>query len=222
MMKRKPKKRDDFSFRPFGQLKSAISDKSIRTAPETKPPAPPPLPSDHDIFLDAMKDVRVIPEFRDLPVQKPQIKTPRKQPHPDKEVLDTLDGIAKGKLPIRLSDTQEYVEWVNPDYCTTKSIAKKLHGGSFAVQDMLDLHGFTEEEADEHVSKFLRNALLHGLGCVKIIHGRGLKSPDRPVLKSALAAWLTGRYRNNVVAFASARQCDGGLGAVYVLLKAKR
>ncbi|UCH46386.1 MAG: Smr/MutS family protein [Nitrospiraceae bacterium] len=54
---------------------------------------------------------------------------------------------------------------------------------------------------------------------MKIIHGRGLRSPDGPVLKKAVIQWLLTRYRKYIVAFASARQCDGGLGAIYVLFR---
>jgi DNA-nicking Smr family endonuclease len=69
------------------------------------------------------------------------------------------------------------------------------------------------------VEEFLRNALKTSRRCVKIIHGRGLRSPKGPVLKEALIKWLSLRHRKNVIAFVTARQCDGGLGALYVLLR---
>ncbi len=87
------------------------------------------------------------------------------------------------------------------------------------MQDFIDLHGFTVDEAEVHVEEYLRSARLNGLRCIKIIHGRGLKSPLGPVLKEALVGWLSGRYRKNIIAFATARRCDGGLGALYILLK---
>ena len=53
-----------------------------------------------------------------------------------------------------------------------------------------------------------------------VIHGRGLKSSQGPVLKELLVRWLTtGSLSHLVLAFASARPCDGGTGALYVLLK---
>jgi DNA-nicking Smr family endonuclease len=219
-MKRKKADPEDFSFRPFRQLKSSISEHSARTVPKKECPAPPPPPpSDHDIFTQAMKDVREIKEFRDIPVRKKTVKAIRRQEHPDREALKTLEGIARGRLPIRLADTQEYVEWMNPDYDVAPVIIKRLHEGRFAVQDLLDLHGYTIGEADTKIAEFMRNSLLRGLRCVRIIHGRGLKSQNGPVLKDALLKWLTGHYRKNVMAFVTARQCDGGLGAVYILLK---
>jgi len=45
------------------------------------------------------------------------------------------------------------------------------------------------------------------------------QAAKKPAAKKAVARRLAGHYRNKVIAFVSARQCDGGLGAVYVLLK---
>jgi DNA-nicking Smr family endonuclease len=222
-MKRIKSDPNDFSFRPFVQLKSAIDKLSARNKPKKGTPAPPPAPTDHDIFVLAMKDVREIKEFRDSPVRK---RTLKKVIHihanPDHEVLKTLEGITLGRLPLKLADTQEYVEWTNPDHGIDRAIAKQLHEGLFAVQDLLDLHGHTVDEADARVSEFLKSAWLRGLKCVRIIHGRGLKSQNGPVLKHTLLTWLTGRFRKNVIAFATARQCDGGLGAVYILLGSRK
>jgi len=48
---------------------------------------------------------------------------------------------------------------------------------------------------------------------------QGLRSVRGPVLEDAVIRRLSGRYRRDVIAFVSARQCDGGLGALYVLLQ---
>jgi DNA-nicking Smr family endonuclease len=43
------------------------------------------------------------------------------------------------------------------------------------------------------------------------------------VLKSRLANWLArGQSARRILAFASARSCDGGTGALYVLLRRDR
>jgi DNA-nicking Smr family endonuclease len=66
----------------------------------------------------------------------------------------------------------------------------------------------------------MREAVATGKRAVLIIHGRGLSSPALPVLKTRVAEWLTtGYWRKWVVAFTSARRCDGGSGASYVLLR---
>jgi DNA-nicking Smr family endonuclease len=219
-MKRKKKENDDFSFRPFNQLKSSIDSRpKIRNESHAASVAPT---SDADIFKQAMKDVREIKEFRDIPVGSKSVKSIRRHEHPDREAVKTLEGITKGKLPMKLSDTQEYVEWSNPELDCSRFIPKQLHEGTFAVQDLLDLHGYTVDEAESKVSEFLKKALISSLRCVRIIHGRGLKSQHGPVLKNALTGWLTGKFRKNIMAFVTARQCDGGLGAIYILLKAQK
>jgi DNA-nicking Smr family endonuclease len=59
-----------------------------------------------------------------------------------------------------------------------------------------------------------------GLRTVLIIHGRGLSSPGEPVLKPLLEERLNrDGWRKWVLAYTSARACDGGAGATYVLLR---
>ena len=95
----------------------------------------------------------------------------------------------------------------------------KLHTGHFSAQGYLDLHGYTGDEVNETLDAFLAEAFQRDWKCVKVIHGRGLRSVKGPVLKDAVVRRLVGRYRKQVIAFVSARQCDGGLGAMYVLLR---
>jgi len=86
----------------------------------------------------------------------------------------SLCEIAEGHRPINLPDTQEYVEWTNPEY--HDSIIPKLHEGHFSIQAFLDLHGCTVFEAEEELDAFFHESFAKGLRCVKIIHGRGLRS----------------------------------------------
>ncbi len=213
----KKREAEDFSFRPFKNLKKTIETaKPVPVPPESAAKASP-CPDDEELFRLEMKDVREIEEFRRMPVPRRRHVPVTGREDADRETLKTLEEISKGRRPIRLSDTQEYVEWVNPAYGSA-AIAKKLHEGRFAVQEFIDLHGYTVDEAETQIDGFLRDARIHGLHCVKIIHGRGLKSPQGPVLKEALIGWLSGRHRKNIISFVTARQCDGGLGALYVLL----
>jgi DNA-nicking Smr family endonuclease len=97
------------------------------------------------------------------------------------------------------------------------SVLKKLRRGQYRVQAEIDLHGLTVAEAKQALREFLANALDRQLRCVRIIHGKGLRSGHRgPVLKGVVSSVL--RRVGPVVAYVSARQVDGGTGAVYVLL----
>jgi DNA-nicking Smr family endonuclease len=98
-------------------------------------------------------------------------------------------------------------------------VVSKLRRGHWSVQAELDLHWHTREEAHAALAVFLAEARSHGWRCVRIIHGKGLSSPNRePVLKNKVRRWLT--LRNEVLAYCEAPRHSGGSGAVLVLLMA--
>jgi DNA-nicking Smr family endonuclease len=96
-------------------------------------------------------------------------------------------------------------------------VLKELRRGKYAIQDELDLHGLTANEARIMLREFMANVLLGGRRCVRIVHGKGLRSgPGGPVLKVKLNQWLP--QWEQVLAFTTAPARDGGTGAIYVLL----
>ena len=95
---------------------------------------------------------------------------------------------------------------------------RMLSRGSYAIQAEIDLHGMTEAEAKPKLERFVRRCASNNKLCIRIVHGKGLGSGERgPVLKRGVDRWL--RQWDAVLAFVSARQVDGGTGAVYVLLQ---
>lgn len=97
-------------------------------------------------------------------------------------------------------------------------VMRKLRRGQYRCQAQLDLHGMFVKTARRSLAEFLHEAWLHDYRCVRIIHGKGRGSGQRgPILKGKVGGWL--RTRDQVVAFCSAPQHDGGTGAIYVLLK---
>jgi DNA-nicking Smr family endonuclease len=98
-------------------------------------------------------------------------------------------------------------------------VVSKLRRGQWAVQAEIDLHGHTSDEAHDALVLFLAEARSRGWRCVRVIHGKGLSSPNRePVLKGKVRRWLT--RRNEVLAYCEAPRHGGGSGAVLVLLMA--
>ena len=100
------------------------------------------------------------------------------------------------------------------------SIWRILRSGRFSVQAYVDLHGLNLQEARFVLEEFLLESVRAGFTCVRVIHGRGRHShKHHPVLKENIQRWLcTRRMSRHVIAYTSARRCDGGGGAVYVLL----
>lgn len=95
-------------------------------------------------------------------------------------------------------------------------LVRRLKRGQIKIEDELDLHGMRVREAGEALESFLSECSDRGLRCVRVIHGKGLRTGGS-VLKENVDRWL--RLRGDVVAFCSAQPIDGGTGAVYVLLK---
>jgi len=102
----------------------------------------------------------------------------------------------------------------------SQKIFRRLRRGELAIESELDLHGLTKIEARMQVSTFLQECRARQTRCVRIIHGKGHGSASkRPILKQYVNHWL--RQREDILAFCSARQVDGGGGAIYVLLRTK-
>lgn len=98
-----------------------------------------------------------------------------------------------------------------------QTVLRRLRQGQYRVEAEIDLHGMIVTEAAARLNEFLRAARLHDMRCVRVIHGKGLRSGTRgPVLKNTVNALL--RRCDPVLAFASARPAAGGTGATLVLL----
>ncbi len=99
-----------------------------------------------------------------------------------------------------------------------KNVLKKLRKGYYGLGASIDLHGLNSREANLQLSRFIQSSIESGYRCIHIIHGKGYRSPNnQPVLKNDINIWL--RQHNEVQAFCSASQKEGGTGAVLVLLK---
>ena len=97
-------------------------------------------------------------------------------------------------------------------------VLRRLGQGDYAAQDELDLHHADSAQAEALLRRFLKEARDAGIGCVRVIHGKGLHGDSRvPVLKNLVDRLL--RQRADVLAFHSAPAAQGGNGAVLVLLK---
>ena len=98
-------------------------------------------------------------------------------------------------------------------------ILSKLRRGHWSVQAELDLHGQVTRRGARRAGRFPRStARQRGLRCVRVIHGKGLTSPNRePVLKGKTRRWLA--HWDDVLAYVEAPQHAGGGGALLVLLR---
>jgi DNA-nicking Smr family endonuclease len=176
----------------------------------------PPTPINDDdsrLFREAIGDVRALD-----PVPPPPAAA-KPAPHP--HMLDADEAAVPGELLDMAFDPAvlevgEELGYLRDGY--PPKLLRQLKRGQFSVQDDLDLHQMNAAAAQASIVTFLAEAKQHGLRCVRIVHGKGLRSKAAgPVLKALTDRML--RRRDDVVAFASARPALGGTGAVIVLLK---
>jgi DNA-nicking Smr family endonuclease len=192
--------------------------------PAIKPPDPPPPPTrketDEEAFRSAMSDVsRSSWKHEPVRTSAPKPIPPQRPPELEEQLI--MKEAIEGELSPFVQEHPEYIEgWVG---VAGKRYLPSLRTGLYSIQEQLDLHGYNRIEARIVVEDFLMRMSRFQSCCVKIIHGRGINSPDdRAVLKENLQRWLSSRRMSRyVVAYASAQMNDGGVGAVYVLLKSR-
>jgi DNA-nicking Smr family endonuclease len=170
-----------------------------------------PDTDDAALFRDAVKGVKPLKRSGRLPPEPPAPSPRPLQFEADEQAA--LQEMRDGPLP-DVGDELSYRAEGLQD-----SAFRRLRRGTYRVEAELDLHGLRADEAKLAIVRFLAQAQDRGARCVRIIHGKGLRSKgDGPVLKQRVDGWL--RQRKDVLAFSSARREHGGTGAVYVLLRA--
>ena len=167
---------------------------------------------DRRLFREAVRDVR-----RLEPPARP-LARPKPAPAARFTRADRLAVLTESLLEESLDPSLEGGdELVFRRETVTLTVLRRLRRGEYRVQGELDLHGLTVPDAKQALREFMAEALERRWHCVRIIHGKGLRSGHRgPVLKGLTAAAL--RRFAPVLAFVSARAVDGGTGAIYVLL----
>lgn len=169
--------------------------------------------SDLELFVEAMADVSPLgPQNRIDPIAKKPPAIARQRELDEKAALEeTLHPISD---PAEL-ETGEELLFLRPGY--QKRILRRLRRGQFSTADTIDLHHMDQATARQVLLDFIAHSVQSGFSCVRIIHGKGLRSKKEPLLKIMTNRIL---YRHSsVVAYASCRIVDGGTGAVDVLLK---
>lgn len=174
--------------------------------------------ADEEIFKKAMEGVKPITGKKCIEGIRRITSPPGFKERDEAEALKMLEDLVNYGKGFNVADTPEYIEGTG--YNVHPDIAKRLHRGDFSIQTYVDLHGLDVKEAKEVFDEFMKYSVKNGKTGILIIHGRGLSSPSEPILKNKVIEWLThDQWRKWVIAYSSARRCDGGAGATYVLLR---
>lgn len=102
---------------------------------------------------------------------------------------------------------------------STSSRMRQLKRGTIRIGDELDLHGFLKDEAVKRLEHFVTISYARGLQAVLVITGKGINSPEGPVLPGAAASWLREQGKGMVAEFHPAPRDKGGSGAIVAFLR---
>lgn len=95
--------------------------------------------------------------------------------------------------------------------------APRLSPKRLPIEDRLDLHGLTREEAERRTDAFIRQAAKRGRRKVLVIYGKGLHSREGGVLRSAVHRLLQDHPLTGSMGTPGRR--EGGSGAVWVVVR---
>ena len=213
---------------PFKDLKSRIKgkpqgkseDKQQAPGNPTRQPEAHDPEADREFFRQAMEGTRPMGgSNREEGKGKPVPAGPLPK-NGGEEALEGMKALIASGRGFVVADTPEYIEGTG--YQVSPRMAERLHRGEFSIQAHIDLHGLGAEEARIAFEDFLRESVISNRRSLLVIHGRGLSSQGEPILKAKVTEWLTrGPWRKWVIAYSSARLCDGGAGATCILLRTR-
>ncbi len=175
--------------------------------------------AEQQLFRDAVSDVKPLSKSQKIIPEQP--KTTEKPAEKIKKII--LKKIPEEKPIFHFSNKQAEVSGDDIITYAKPGLQHKrftqLKQGKMKTEATLDLHEHTSDEALIAVDDFLERCQQRGMRSVCIIHGKGHFSTDNtPILKNLLNQYL--RQHPRVIAFHSAKNKQGGTGAIYVLLKA--
>lgn len=171
-------------------------------------------PEDTALFRNAVGDARPLQPRRRLDLRGPPPGARARFRRQD-EAQVLAESLRDSPHSLETESGEELV-FRRPQ--VSQQVFRRLRRGQFTLKSEIDLHGMTNVQAREELRKFIAECVAEQIQCVRVIHGKGLRSgPRGPVLKASVNAWL--RRWQDVLAFCSAPPRDGGTGAIYVLLR---
>lgn len=181
-------------------------------------PAQPLSPEEIALFREAVADATPLKPPNRIHHPQPS-PLPKARQHLADEQAALRESLNAGiGLQDRLEGGDEPA-YLRPGLAS--NVLRDLRRGRWVIQDEIDLHGLTREEARLLLSAFIAEALQEGIRCIRVIHGKGLRSPGKQaVLRQLVRGWLM--QKTEVLAYCQAKPHDGGEGALVALLRSPR
>lgn len=109
---------------------------------------------------------------------------------------------------------------------------KGFRRGAIRPERSIDLHGYRLDAAHLLLERALADALADDIRVLLIVTGKERRDPQdslgaperrRGIIRASIADWLAhSRHGPMIAAVRNAHPCDGGAGALYVILRRKR
>ncbi|MCB1051095.1 MAG: Smr/MutS family protein [Acidobacteria bacterium] len=163
------------------------------------------MAEDEDLeFLQAMAQMGLRKSAKKArPKSEPEAET-----GPDPEFLQAIQSIEV--VPNKDAPDRQ------PDLPTRKIKVSKKE----SVEEVLDLHGLTKEEALVQLTQFCVQNFISASPSGLVITGKGLHSQGgSPILKPAVEQWILTQGKRYVKAYAEAPRAFGGRGALVLYFR---
>lgn len=212
----------DFTNKPFRELKGVTPSAPKPAISPAKVHSPSDIVDDADLFRNAMRGVRRVMQQPDAP---PNPRTPTggdgvAAPHREDDEGRRLFIEAMRNIGAAAS-LEDDIDTDDEERRSTSSRMRRLKRGMIRISEELDLHGLFKDDAIAQLAQFITGAYSRHRQAVLVITGKGINSPDGPVLQGAVAAWLREQGRGLVAEFGPAPRDKGGRGAFVVFLKTR-
>jgi len=136
-------------------------------------------------------------------------------PKPQHKKIERKDTAVANITYDFLNSGDSYNEYYN---CGQKKLVKELRNGKYKIIAILDLHNHTQAEAMLKLQQFIDKHTTIGNTCLKIIHGKGLNSPNSTsVLKVMVRRYL--EHQPRLLAYSYANINEGGDGVTLIKLR---
>ena len=187
-----------------------------------------PHPDDLALWKDAMREATPIrkragakkPDVTAPAKSKPVVEKPKAR---DENMRKIVAGRAVVNVPPPLAPKPVAPPLERGQVAgVDKRQAERLRRGKTEIEGRIDLHGMTLENAHRRLTDFLEDAQDAGKRAVLVVTGKGVRE-GTGVIRMQVPRWLNEpRLRPLVLAYESAQPKDGGMGALYILLRRKR
>jgi len=208
-----------FQNSPFKALKGVVGKASPLAAAAPKAALQEDHEDDEVLFLRSVGGAKKIAADSDQdpgPRASPAVAKKRvdEEANGRELFLQALGMIGTAGRGVETADQEE-----DAPARSSSSRMRQLKRGTIRISEELDLHGFLKDEALRRLEHFIASASARGLQAVLVITGKGINSPEGPVLPGAVDSWLREQGKGTVAEFHAAPRDKGGSGAYVVFMK---